>query len=152
MRLAGLLLALPIGACRSGDAQPDVPRRTTILTSLAPAPIGPYSQAVVSGGTLHAAGQIGLDPATGQLVAGGIEPETRQALANLRAVLAAARFELADVVQVQVYLTDLSEYAAMNAVYAEAFAERPPARAVVGVAALPRGARVEIQLVAVRAR
>ncbi len=154
MRAAALLAALCAGGCMVHDHDHDQarPRHVTILTSEAPQPVGPYSQAVVAGDMLFAAGQIGLDPATGELVSGGIEPETGQALANLRAVLAAAGFVLADVVQVQVYLADLADYPAMNAVYAEFFGQRPPARAAVGVAALPRGARVEIQLVAVRAR
>ncbi len=126
--------------------------RRTILSARAPAPIGPYSQAVQVGDTLYAAGQIGLEAQSSALVAGGIQAETRQALRNLDAVLDEAGFRLADIVQTQVYLADLAEFAAMNEVYAEFFRDAPPARATVGVAALPKGARVEIAVVAVRAR
>jgi len=122
----------------------------TVSTVAAPQPVGPYSQAVVVGDTLYAAGQIGIDPQTGVLVEGGVEAETRQALENQRAVLRAAGFGLADVVLVQVYLADLADYAAMNEVYASTFGDPAPARTAVQVGALPKGARVEIQLVAVR--
>ena len=121
-----------------------------VSTPEAPPAIGPYSQAFRAGDTLYLAGQLGLDPATRELVAGGIEAETRRALENLKAVLAAAGFSLREVVQAQVFLADLADFAAMNEVYATYFPEEPPARATVQVAALPRGARVEIALVAVR--
>jgi 2-iminobutanoate/2-iminopropanoate deaminase len=98
------------------------------------------------------AGQIGLDPASGQLVSGGVAAETRRALANLEAVLASDGLKLSDVVSTTVYLVDMGEFATMNAAYAESFAERAPARATVGVAALPKGARVEISAWAVRSR
>ena len=121
-----------------------------VSTPNAPQAIGPYSQGFRAGDTLYLAGQLGLDPATRELVPGGIQAETRRALENLKAVLAAAGFSLGEVVQAQVFLADLADFAAMNEVYATYFPEDPPARATVQVAALPRGARVEIALVAVR--
>jgi len=124
--------------------------RIVVSTEGAPAAIGPYSQAIRVGGTLYLAGQIALDPASGEMVPGGIEAETRQVMDNLGAVLGAAGFSFADVVQSQVFLVDLAEFPAMNEVYATYFDEAPPARATVGVAALPRGARVEITMTAVR--
>lgn len=124
-------------------------RREIVRTDAAPAPIGPYSQAVRAGGALYVSGQIGLDPATGALAPGGIAAETRRALLNVEAVLAAGGCTARDVVAAIVYLADLADFAAMNAVYAEVFSADPPARATVGVAALPKGARVEIAVVAV---
>lgn len=141
---AFLALFLLTGACAA-----PAPRRAVVSTA-APAPIGPYSQAIRAGEQLYLCGQIGTDPRTGEL-ASGIEAQTRQALANLAAVLAADRLGLADVVSVTVYLVDLGEFATMNAVYAEAFPAPAPARATVGVAALPKGARVEISAIAVHA-
>ena len=126
------------------------PRRA-VVSATAPAPIGPYSQAIRAGEQLYLSGQLGTDPRTGEL-ASGIEAQTRQALANLTAVLAADGLELADVVSVTVYLADLGDVAAMNAVYADAFPAPAPARATVGVAALPKGARVEVSAIAVHAR
>ncbi len=119
-----------------------------IRTDAAPAAIGPYSQAVRVGDFIFTAGQIGLDPTTGQLVAGGIAAETRQALRNLQAVLAAAGSSLAEVVKVTVFLRDIDEFGAMNEVYATFFTTHPPARSAVQVAALPKGARVEIEAIA----
>jgi 2-iminobutanoate/2-iminopropanoate deaminase len=126
--------------------------REVISTKDAPAAIGPYSQAIRVGRTLHLAGQIAIDPATGQMVAGGIEEQTHRVLKNIQAVLNAAGFSLADVVQSQVFLSDLDNYGAMNAVYATYFEEAPPARAAVQVARLPRDALVEIMVTAVRKR
>lgn len=114
----------------------------------APAAIGPYSQAVSAGGWLYTSGQIGLDPAAGELVAGGFEAEARQVLANLGQVLAAAGCTFADVVKTTIYLADLGDFAALNRLYGEAMGEHRPARSTVQVAALPKGARVEIDLVA----
>ena len=125
------------------------PGHASLLAAGAPAPIGPYSQAIRAGDTVYLAGQIGLDAQTGEL-ADGVEQQTRVALRNLAAVLAVADLDLSDVVSTTVYLTDLNDFAVMNAVYAEAFPELAPARATVGVAALPRGARVEISAIAVR--
>ncbi|MEA5399714.1 Rid family detoxifying hydrolase [Synechococcus sp. BA-124 BA4] len=122
-----------------------------ITTAAAPAPVGPYNQAVKAGGLLFCSGQIALDPATGALVgAGDVEAETRQVLTNLQAVLAAAGCTARHVVRTTVFLTDLADFARVNALYAEVFsAGVPPARACVQVAALPKGALVEIDCIAV---
>ncbi len=117
-------------------------------TPSAPAAIGPYSQAVAVGGVLYTSGQIALDPASGALVAGGFEAEARQVFANLRAVLASAGCGFADVLKATVYLADMAEFPVLNAIYAEAMGGHKPARSTVQVAALPKGARVEIDLVA----
>ncbi|UCH64265.1 MAG: hypothetical protein JSU77_06590 [Fidelibacterota bacterium] len=126
------------------------PEREIIATDEAPAAIGPYSQAVRVGYTLYLAGQIGLDPSTGQLVPGGIEAETHRVMANIQAVLQAADYYFADVVQVQAYLADMNEYGAFNTIYAEYFSNEPPARAVVQAARIPRDARVEVMVMAVK--
>ena len=145
-----LALALTLAACAPSTDSSEAPssERRVIATDAAPAAIGPYSQAVQVGRTLYLAGQIGLNPATGALVEGGIEAETRQAMDNLQAVLEAAGFSMDDVVEAQVFLADLNEYGAMNEVYGSYFEEMPPARAAVQVARLPRDARVEIKLTA----
>ena len=122
--------------------------KTIVRSEAAPAPVGPYSQAVKAGGWLYASGQIPLDPQTGQLVQGGIEHETRQVMDNLSAVLAAAGASFQQVVKVTVYLTDMQDFPAFNAVFAGYFPSDPPARATVAVAALPRGAHIEIDAVA----
>jgi 2-iminobutanoate/2-iminopropanoate deaminase len=122
---------------------------TQIKTKKAPDAIGPYSQGILSGSLLFTSGQIPLDPAAGSLVSGGIQSETKQALENLKAVLEAGGAGLKDVVKTTVYMTDLSEFAQMNEVYGIYFSGEPPARSTVGVASLPRGARVEIEAVAV---
>ena len=119
-----------------------------ISTSHAPAAIGPYSQAVRSGGLLFLSGQIPLDPATGQLVAGDISAQTERVMNNLAAILEAAGSSLAKVLKTTVYLRDLAEFGKMNEVYGKFFGEKPPARATVQVARLPRDAAVEIDLVA----
>lgn len=156
-RAAALTLALLCApACfvhvrADGDA-PERPLRTWPRSAGAPAPVGPYSQAVRVGDVVWLAGQVGLDPATGALVEGGVGPQTERALANLRAVLEASGMSLADVVEVQVFLADIGDYAAMNAVYAAIVPAPAPARTTVGVAALPLGAAVEIRAVAARAR
>jgi 2-iminobutanoate/2-iminopropanoate deaminase len=120
----------------------------TVATSGAPRAIGPYSQALRAGGFLFTAGQVGFDPSTGELVDGGISQETRQVLQNIRAILEAGGSGLAQVVKTTVFLVDMADFAAMNEVYAEAFGTHRPARSTVAVAALPRGARVEIEAVA----
>ncbi|GIW05358.1 MAG: reactive intermediate/imine deaminase [Dehalococcoidia bacterium] len=124
--------------------------RQIIATAAAPAAIGPYSQAVGWDRLIFLSGQIPLDPATGQLVDGGIEAQTRRVMENLRAVLAAAGLELANVVRTTIFLADLDDFAAVNAVYGEYFPSDPPARSTVQVARLPRDARVEIDAIAVR--
>ncbi|MCP9915539.1 Rid family detoxifying hydrolase [Cyanobium sp. ATX 6F1] len=129
-------------------AAPDL---EAITTAQAPAPVGPYNQAVKAGGLLFCSGQIALDPLTGALVGDGdVEAETRQVLANLAAVLAAAGASPQQVVRTTVFLADLGDFAKVNALYAGSFgAGVSPARACVQVAALPKGARVEIDAIAV---
>jgi len=125
--------------------------RETIHTTAAPEAIGPYSQAVAAGPYLFTSGQIGLDPLTGKLVEGGVEAQARQVTANLAAVLAAGGLTFADVVKTTIFLVDMGDFAAVNAVYGESFeGSTPPARSTVAVAALPRDARVEIEAVALR--
>ena len=121
----------------------------SVLTERAPAPVGPYSQAIVHGGLVYASGQIPLDPATGKVVEGEIEAQTEQVLANLGAVLEASGSSLEAIVRTTIYLTDLSLFARVNEVYARHMrATDPPARATVGVAALPLGVGVEIDAIA----
>lgn len=127
----------------------DALEKQIVSTTAAPAAIGPYSQAVKAGGMIFASGQIPLDPATGQMVEGGIEPETRRVMENLRAVLTAAGSSFDHVVRSTIYLIDLGEFAKVNEIYGTYFTSEPPARATVQVAALPRGARVEIDVVAI---
>jgi 2-iminobutanoate/2-iminopropanoate deaminase len=126
--------------------------RSAIRTDRAPQAIGPYSQALASGDWLFLSGQIGLDPQTGKLIAGGTAAETEQVLTNLRAVLAAAGLGFEHVVRTTIYLVDLADFAAVNDVYGRHVREPYPARATVGVAALPRGARVEIDAIAISGR
>ena len=118
-------------------------------TPRAPRAIGPYSQATRANGLLFTAGQVGFDPATGELVDGGIAEQTARVLENVRAILQAEGLELASVVKTTVFLVDMADFAAMNTAYARAFGDHRPARSTVAVAALPRGARVEIEAVAV---
>ena len=122
--------------------------KESVLTSKAPKPIGPYSQAIRTDTLVFASGQAGLDPNSGELVQGGIEAETRQVLTNIKNVLEAADSGMDFVVKTTVFLTDMNEFPRMNAIYAEFFAKEPPARSTVGVAALPKGACVEIEAVA----
>ena len=123
-----------------------------LSTPHAPAAIGPYSQAVEQQGVVYCSGQIALDPASGQLVAGGTAVEAERVLENLKAVLAAAGLGFEHVVKVTIYLVDLADFATVNDIYGRYVREPFPARATVGVAALPRGARVEIDAVAVRSK
>jgi 2-iminobutanoate/2-iminopropanoate deaminase len=126
-----------------------MPRRA-VSTDRAPTAIGPYSQALEDGGLVFCSGQIGLDPATGGLVAGGTAAEAEQVLKNLAAVLAAAGLGFEHVVRTTIYLVDLADFATVNDIYGRYVREPYPARATVGVAALPRGARVEIDAIALR--
>jgi 2-iminobutanoate/2-iminopropanoate deaminase len=119
-----------------------------ILTTDAPAPIGPYSQAILSGDTLFCSGQTGLNPKTGALVDGDVSAQTEQALKNLGAVLHAAGFDFNDVARTTVFLVDINDFSKMNEAYAHYFGDAKPARSTVAVAALPRGARVEIDAIA----
>jgi 2-iminobutanoate/2-iminopropanoate deaminase len=122
--------------------------RRSIATEAAPKAIGPYSQAIRSGDLIFLSGQIPLDPATGELVRGTIEAEVTRVLDNIQAVLQASGAGLADVVRTTVYLTDMADFQAMNGIYAKVFGEARPARSTVQVAGLPRGARVEIDVIA----
>ncbi len=121
-----------------------------ISTERAPQALGPYSQAIMSGDLVFCAGQIPLDPKTGEVTSGDIRVQTRRVLDNLAAVLDAASSGLDRVVKTTVFLTDLAEFAAMNEVYAERFGAHRPARSTVQIAGLPRGARIEIECIAAR--
>ena len=121
---------------------------TTINSDDAPKAIGPYSQAIAANGFLYTAGQIALDPATMEIVAGDITPQSEQVMKNLTAVLSAAGCSWGDVVKTNVFLRDMADFAAMNAVYARVLGDARPARSTVAVAGLPRDVRVEIELVA----
>ena len=148
--VAPLALIVALGVLATGGCASAPDARRAITAPGAPAAIGPYSHAVEADETLWVSGQVGIDPATGQMVAGGIEAETRQVLKNLEAVLKAAGYSVRDVVQAQVFLVDMNDFAAMNAIYAETFKSEPPARATVQVARLPKDARIEIACVAVK--
>ena len=141
IRITILLLAFVLFSCDS------VNTKRVISTDNAPQAIGPYSQAIQVNNTLYLAGQIALDPITGQMVEDKIEVQTHRVMKNLGAVLSEAGFSFNDVVQSQVFLSDLNHYKPMNEIYAEYFSNKPPARAVVQ-AVLPRNALVEIMMVA----
>lgn len=123
-----------------------------VFTDKAPRPVGPYSQAVIAGDFVFLAGQIPLDPETGELVGGGIREQTKRVLDNIKAILEAAGCSLRDVVSVTAYLRDLSHFNEFNEVYSEYFSENKPARTTVQVSALPRNSLVEVAVVAYRAR
>lgn len=114
----------------------------------APAPIGPYSQAVEAGGFLFCSGQIALDPTSGEVVSGGVPEQTRQVMKNIAAVLSAAGLGFDNVVKTTIYLTSMADFPAVNEVYGTYFKEAPPARSTVAVAGLPRGVNVEIEVLA----
>jgi 2-iminobutanoate/2-iminopropanoate deaminase len=120
-----------------------------VTTPGAPKAIGPYSQGVIANGWLFTAGQVALDPAKGELVPGGITEQTTRALENLRAILTAAGTDFTRVVKTTVFLVDMADFTAMNEVYSRVFGNHRPARSTVAVAALPRGARVEIEVIAI---
>jgi len=123
--------------------------KKVIATTAAPSAIGPYSQGIeVSGKTIFISGQIPLDPATGSIVSGNIEAQARQSLNNLKAILAAVGAEMTNVVKTTVFITDMNDFAAMNAVYSEFFTENCPARSAVQVSRLPKDAKVEIEAIA----
>ncbi len=122
--------------------------KTIVRTEKAPAPIGPYSQAVKAGGFVFLSGQVALDPARAQVVAGDVRAQTERVLKNLQAVLAAAGSSLAAVVKTTVYLADMNDFAALNEVYGKFFTSDPPARATVQAARLPKDVQVEIDLIA----
>lgn len=147
------LIALCQSGCQPAAPPAEDPRTpqppTAIAATAAPEAIGPYSQAVRSSNTLYLSGQIGLDPATGEMVPGGIEAETQQVMENLREVLRAAGLDFGDVAQTQVFLADLDDFAVMNEIYG-GYLEAPfPARATVEASRLPRDARVEIMMTAI---
>lgn len=123
--------------------------RTTIAAAGAPAAIGPYSQAIATGGLVFCSGQLGLDPETGELV-DGVEAQAERALRNLTMVLDAAGLSLADVVKTTIFLADMSDFAAVNRIYGQHMPDPPPARSTVQVAALPKNGRVEIEAIAAR--
>ena len=122
--------------------------KKVISTTKAPAAIGPYSQAIRVGNLVYTSGQIPIDPATGNFVEGGIKEQTRQSLTNVKAILEEAGLSMADVVKTTVFMADMNDFADMNSVYAEFFAEPYPARSAVSVKTLPKGALVEIEVVA----
>jgi 2-iminobutanoate/2-iminopropanoate deaminase len=122
--------------------------KTIVQTSNAPAAVGPYSQAVKTESLVFASGQIGLVPETGQMVEGGVEVQARRCLENLQAVLEAAGSSMQNVVKATVFLVDMSDFVAVNEIYGKFFRTNPPARACVQVAALPKGALVEVEAVA----
>ncbi len=121
-----------------------------ISTSKAPAAIGPYSQAIEVAGLVYTSGQIPIDPATGKFVEGGIREQTRQSLLNVKAILEEAGLTLSDVLKTTVFMADMNDFADMNAIYSEFFSEPYPARSAVAVKSLPKGALVEIEVVASR--
>ena len=124
--------------------------KSTILTTNAPTPIGPYSQGILAKGSfLFTAGQVAIDPMTGQIVAGDIKAQTRQVMQNVQAILEQAGLSFANVVKTTVFLKDISEFSAMNEVYAQFFKSDPPARSTVEVARLPKDVKVEIDVIAV---
>lgn len=124
--------------------------RRAIATTGAPSAIGPYSQGISGGGLVFCSGQVGLDPATGDLVDGGVEAQAERALRNLGAVLDAAACAFADVVKTTVFLADIGDFAAVNAVYARFMPDPPPARSTFAVGALPKGALVEVEAIALQ--
>lgn len=119
-----------------------------ISTKKAPAAIGPYSQAIQVGNLLYTSGQIPVDPATGAFVEGGVKKQTRQSLTNVKAILEEAGLQMSNVVKTTVFMADMNDFADMNAVYAEFFSEPYPARSAVAVKTLPKGALVEIEVIA----
>jgi 2-iminobutanoate/2-iminopropanoate deaminase len=157
IRLLGLALclstfALPSVSAAEVPAQKapaaEKPAIKAVVSEGAPKAVGPYSQAIIEGGFLFASGQLPLDPKTGDLVTGGIEASANRVFDNLQAVLAAAGLTFKDVVKTTVYLTRIEDFPAVNAVYAKRFGESRPARSTVAVAALPKAAPIEIDLIA----
>lgn len=147
-----VLAAYTIGLATYPVLTAQTPARRVIQPAKFPNTGLPYSPGILAGDTLYVAGQLGRDPATAKIVPGGIEAETRQTLMNIREVLRAAAMDFGDVVNVTAYIVDFKDFDAYNKVYREFFPKDPPARATVGVAALNQGGRVELQMIAVRAR
>lgn len=123
--------------------------KTVISTQNAPAAIGPYSQAIIANGMLYTSGQIGLDPQTGEMVGPSVEEQTERVMQNLKGVLAEARVSFDRVVKTTCFLADMNDFAAFNAIYGKYFPENAPARSCVAAAALPKGAKVEVECIAV---
>ena len=145
-----LTLLLSVGAAKEkNNKQASSSTKEAVLSQDAPKPIGPYSQGIKAGEFIFVAGQTGADPATGQ-VTGDIKAQTERALKNISGILSAGGSSIDKVVKTTVYLKNISDFAAMNEVYATYFKDKPPARATVGVAALPRDALVEIEVVALK--
>lgn len=147
-KMSMLILIILVVGCNSNQTKPV--SKEVIKTPDAPAAIGPYSQAILVGNTLYCSGQIAIDPATGELVTESIEAETEQVLRNLGAVLTAADMDYSDVVRATVFMSDMENYGRINAVYAKYFTDKPPARAAVQVANLPKYVNVEISCIAVK--
>jgi 2-iminobutanoate/2-iminopropanoate deaminase len=124
--------------------------RTVVRTDKAPKAVGPYSQAICAGDYVFTSGQVGIDPATGTIVEGGTTAQARQVMENLRSILEAAKSDFSKVVKVTVYLSDINDFSSFNEVYSEYFPGDPPARSAFQVAALPLGAMVEIEMVALK--
>jgi 2-iminobutanoate/2-iminopropanoate deaminase len=152
MIVAGAVLGIIAAAAvhGAGAPQPSAISRRVIRPEKAPNTGLPFSPGILVGNTLYVSGHLGRDPVTSALVSGGIEPETRQALANIREVLRTAGMDFTQVTSVTAYITSFDDFAKFNAVYREAFSTDPPARATVQVAALNAGARIELQMIAVR--
>ncbi len=144
-----LVLAAGVASCSSSNASETTVKKV-IFTPDAPKPVGPYSQGILLGATLYCAGQIGVDPNTGELVEGGIEAETDQVIRNLGAILRAANMDYEDVVMATIFLKDLDEYSTVNQVYARYFDIAPPARQAVEAGRIPRDANIEISVVAMK--
>lgn len=145
MKGISTFLLLIIGVIGTMSAQ-----KTIVSTSSAPKAIGPYNQAVIAGNMMFLSGQLGIDPATGNFVAGGVKEQTDQVLKNLSAVLAQGGCAIADVVSCTVYLKSMNDFPAMNEIYAKYFSENAPSRATVEVARLPKEGLVEISCIAVK--
>ena len=144
LTLPSLLLVLAIAGCASG------PTKEAVSTKEAPDAIGPYSQGIKVGNLLFLAGQAAIDPKTNQMISGSIEEQTKQVLENLNAVLKASGMSMENVVNTTVFLKDLNDFGKMNAVYGTYFKDKPPARATVQVARIPRDALVEISAIAIK--
>lgn len=126
--------------------------KKAIFSGQAPAPVGPYSQAIMADDVLFVSGQLGIDPSNGKLAGGGVKAEAIRCLENVKAILSSAGMEMKDIVKVTIFVTDISRFKEVNEAYAPFFQDLAPARSTVGVAALPLGAKVEIEAIAVRPR
>jgi 2-iminobutanoate/2-iminopropanoate deaminase len=155
MLAACLLLSVPAMAKEKGSGGPkgvEHRGKQVVATQEAPPAIGPYSQAIRVGGMLFISGSLGMVPATGQIAAGGIAPETEQALNNLGAILKAAGASFDDIVKTTIFLTDMADFKTVNELYAKRFSSAPPARSTVAVKELPRNGKVEIEAIAIAPR